>query len=184
MKKIICLLMCIVLGMAMIGCGASDNKKAEKNETQTSSATKENAAKEDFSIKMNDKYTFTDPKDLDFDKRYVLSGDKNSKLLSDMSNMGYEATNIYEILYVKGDKAVAEYQYFVCKNEQSAKDLEEFYSSQGQKVTREESVLYAYTEGEVVQANITMYASLGNMKEETPEAYITFLQNFQGLVKY
>lgn len=187
-KKIVCLFMCTILGITVMGCGKTEEKKnnATDNTTQNVVETTkgEESKEEAFSIKMNKEYTFTDPEDLEFDKRYVLKGDSSSKLMSDMKNYGYNATNMYEILYVKNGEAVKEYQFFVCPDKTSATDLAEFYESQGQEVTQEGSILYACTEKDVLQAHIISYSSMGMMSGETPEDYISFLQSFQGLMEY
>ena len=174
-NKLIAILICVVLGMT--GCSGSSEKEGEsKAETQV--------VDEEFSIAMTDDYTFTDPEELEFDKRIVLTGDESCKLLSDMAKMGYEATNIYHIMYVKDGEAVGEYQYFVTEDEKSAITLAEFYSSQGQQITQQGNVLYAYMDADTSQANIIMFSSMGSISEETPEAYMEEMKNFNGLIEY
>ena len=57
--------------------------------------------------------------------------------------------------------------------------------SQGQNVTQEGNILYASVDGDTLQANITLYASSGNsMSEETVEAYVEMMKNFNGLMDY
>jgi len=181
-KKLICIVTCIMMMSLMFGCSLFTNEDASDKETEKKNSTQE--IDKDFSIRMTDDYTFTDPEELDFDQRFVLVGDANSKLLSDMANMGYEATNMYEILYVKDGTAIGEYQYFVTADEASATELNDFYTSQGQKVTQEGNVLYAYSEGDTIQAAIISFASMGTISEETPEAYIEMMKSFNGLMEY
>ncbi len=176
-NKLIAILMCVVLGIMMAGCGSDDSdSKSEDNAPEID---------KDFSIAMTDNYTFTDPEDLDFNQRYVLVGDESCKLLSDMKNFGYTATNVYQIVYAKDGVAAGEYDYFVTPDEASATELAEFYSSQGQNITQEGNILYASVDGDTLQANITLYASSGNsMSEETVEAYVEMMKNFNGLMDY
>lgn len=181
-KKLVCIMTCIMIMSLMFGCSLFTNEDSSVKDTEK----KDNAQtlEKDFSISMTDNYTFTDPQELDFDQRFVLVGDENSKLLSDMGNMGYAATKMYEILYAKDGVAVGEYQYFVTEDEESATELNEFYSSQGQKVTQEGNVLYAYSEGDTIQATIITFATMGTLSDETPEAYIEMMKSFNGLMEY
>ena len=139
-KKLISILMCAMIGTTVIGCGSSDkdgSKEAgSKTESEADREGETQAVDKDFSLQMTDSYTFTDPQDIDFDQRFVLKGDESCKLLSDMANMGYPATAIYDIVYANDGAAAAEYQYFVAADEAGAASLAEFYTSQGQKIRR------------------------------------------------
>lgn len=184
-NRLISIIMCMMLGVLLLGCSGGN----DSSEEQTESGGKEESSEEqtidkDFSIQMTDSYTFSDPEDLEFDQRFVLTGDESSKLLSDMSNMGYAASEIYLILYAQDGMAVGEYQYFVTPDEASATALAEFYTSQGQQVTQTDNVLYAYSEADIIQASITTFASMGTISDETPEAYIEMMESFNGLVEY
>lgn len=80
-KRLISMIMCVMAGVLLLGCSSGkDGGEQEGSEEQT--------IDKDFSIQMTDSYTFTDPQDIDFDERFVLVGDENCKLLSDMSKMG------------------------------------------------------------------------------------------------
>ncbi len=138
---------------------------------------------EAFSLMITDSYTFTDPEGLAFDQRYVLTGDASSKLLSDIINAGYEVTAMYDIVYEREGKAAGEYQYFVTPDEENAKALEEFYASQGQTVTREGNLLYAFVDGEVLQANIMTFSSMNLMSGETVRDYVDFMIGSYGLTE-
>ncbi len=189
-KRMISILLCAMIGVMMIGCGSSEKDDAGKTDNLAESGSEADDESEtqtidkDFSLQMTDSYTFTDPQELDFDQRLVLEGDENCKLLSDMANMGYKATNIYLIMYAKDGLAVGEYQYFVTPDETSAKELADFYSSQGQQITQEGNILYAYSEADIIQATITTFASMGTLPDETPEAYVEMMKSFNGLVEY
>lgn len=180
-KRLISIMICIMM-LLMIGCGSD---KAENNSAKD--PVKEDESQtidKDFSIEMTDDYTFTDPQDLDFNQRFVLVGDENSKVLSDMANFGLTATKMYDIFYAKDGVPVGEYQYFVTPDEASATALNEFYSSQGQNITQEGNVIYAFSDGDTVEAMIIMFASTGAISAETPEAYIEMMKSFNGLMEY
>ncbi|MCI8640069.1 MAG: hypothetical protein HFG41_13260 [Coprococcus sp.] len=192
-KWISTIIICMMAGaIVLTGCGGKDSaskEEASKSESageETSGAEeegKEEIAK-DFTLAMTDSYTFTDPQDLDFDQRFVLVGEAGCKLLTDMGNMGYNADKMYEILYAKDGVPVGEYQYFVAPDEENAASLAEFYKSQGQNITVEGNVLYAYSEGDVIEATIVTFASTGTITDETPEAYIEMMKSFNGLMEY
>lgn len=184
-NRLISIIMCILLGVVLIGCSGGSNSSSEKEDGgKEQESSEEQTVDKDFSIQMTDSYTFTDPEDLDFDQRFVLTGDESCKLLSDMSNMGYAASNIYLILYAQDGTAVGEYQYFVTSDEESAAELAQFYTSQGQQITQTENVIYAYSEADTIQAAIIAFASMDTISDETPEAYIEMMKSFNGLVEY
>lgn len=187
-KNLISILMCAMIGMSMIGCGSADSDGSKEAGSKTESKADEEGEKQavdkDFSLPMADSYTFTDPQDMEFDQRFVLKGDASCKLLSDMANMGYLATAMYDIVYANDGAAAAEYQYFVAADEAGASSLAQFYTSQGQQITQEGNVIYAYMDGDTLQASITTMASMDVITEETVEAYIEMMKSFNGLVEY
>lgn len=135
-------------------------------------------------IQMADDYTFTDPTDLDFDTRYVYMGYEECKLLSDMKNFGFDVTAMYEILYTKGGEYAGEYQYFICPDETMAADLTAYYQGQGQNVTQDGKAVYAFSDGETLLATVMTYQGMGMIPDETPESYLNFMAEFNGLVEY
>ena len=179
-KKIVAMLLCVFAVSVFGGCGLFTSEDSDTAENETQQQEKQ----EDFSIPMTDTYTFTDPEDLEFDTRYVLTGDASSKLLSDMTNFGFTVSNMYDIVYALDGKPVREYQYFVCPDEASASDLAEYYTSQGQQVTLDGQVLYAVVSGDQVEAMISMHSSLGSMSGDTVEDYVDFMESFNGLTEY
>lgn len=173
-KKLLLVAMSILLIISLMGCGAKEEDAGDKVPE----------IDKDFSLQITDSYTFTDPQDLDFNQRYVLIGDENCKLLNDMQNFGYEASAMYEILYSKDDVPVGEYQFFVCADEAGASELNEFYSSQGQKVTQENNVLYSYTDGDTLEGNFITFSEMKILTDETSEAYIEMMKTSNGLRDY
>ena len=181
-KKLLSLLLAGAMVLSFGGCSlftSSDDTKENDDKQQ-----EETPVEEDFAIQMTDSYTFTDPEDLEFDGRMVLTGGESSKLISDMVNFGFTVSAMYEILYTMDDKAVREYQYFVCPDEASAAELTDYFSSSGQQVTQEGNILYAVLDEDMLEATMAMYVSLGSMTEETPEAYMDFMADFNGLTEY
>lgn len=184
-NRLISIIMCIMLGAFLIGCsGGNDSGSGKEDSGREQESSEEQTIDKDFSIQMTDSYTYKDPEDLDFDQRFVLVGDESCKLLSDMSNMGYTASNIYLVLYVQDGTAVGEYQYFVTPDEASAAALAEFYTSQGQQITQEQNVIHIYSDADTIQAAIITFASMDTISDETPEAYIEMMKSFNGLVEY
>lgn len=98
--------------------------------------------------------------------------------------MGYLASNIYDIVYVNDGIPAGEYQYFVSPDEDSATSLAEFYTSQGQQITQEGNVIYAYVDGDTLEGSIISMAGTGAISDETPDAYIEMMKSFNGLVDY
>ncbi len=183
-KRLISMLMCMMLGVLLIGCSGGNDSDSKKEDGEEQESSEEQAIDKDFTLQMTDSYIFTAPQDIDFDERFVLVGDENSKLLSDMGNMGYKASKMYDIVYVNGGSPVAEYPYFVTPDEASAADLAQFYTSQGQKITQEGNVLYATVDGDTLEGSIISLAGTGAISDETPEAYIEMMKSFNGLVDY
>lgn len=193
--KWIALVFVLVLCVAMTACGGSGGVSPAGNgdaSSQPVPAPSEGAPdveepEQDVvyaPISLSDDYTFTDPTDLDFDTRYVYAGYEGCKLLSDMKYIGYEATAMYEILYTKDGEFVGEYQYFVCADETMAGKLTAYFQGQGQKVTQEGKVLYAFNDGDTVLAMVMTYQGMGLIADETPESYLSFTADFNGLTEY
>ena len=179
-KKLNTVLLCLTLGLAATACGAG----GDKGSSDAGDAGQETTVDKDFSLAMTDTYTYTDPQDLDFDQRFVLKGDESCKLLSDMKNFGYTATNVYQIIYAKDGEGAAEYDYYVTPDEASAQALAQFYTSQGQQVTQEGNVLYSVMDGDTLQATIITLSSQGAMSGDTVEDYAEMMKSSYGLTDY
>ena len=181
-RKWIAMRFCVLAVSVFGGCGLFTS--GDSDEDSAGDETQQQEVQEDFSIPMTDTYTFTDPGDLEFDARYVLTGDENCKLLGDMKNFGFSVSAMYDIVYALDDKPVREYQYFVCPDETSAADLAEYYTSQGQQVIQEGQILYATVSGDQVEALITLHTSSGSMSGDTVKDYVDFTADFNGLTEY
>ena len=206
LKKWIALMLALALCAALTACGSgtatsagNDSAPQEPASAQSGDSTPEeepqsaekSAEGEEPAepvtyapIQMNDDYTFEDPTDLDFDTRYVYVGYESCKLLTDMKNFGYTATAMYEILYTKDGEVAGEYQYFVCEDETAAADLMSFFEGQGQTVTQDGSVLYSFNDADTLLALIMTFEGMGSLPDETPESYLKFTADFNGLEEY
>lgn len=175
-KKIIAAVLCLGLCLSMTACGlgTKEDGSGEKKET----------VDKNFSLAMTENYTFADPEDLDFDQRFVLVGEEGCKLLTDMKNLGYEATKVYMIIYAKDGEAAREYDYYVAPDEAMAQSLAEFYTSQGLEVTQEGNVLFSVVDGDQLQATLISLASNGAMPDETIDSYAKTMKDSNGLTDY
>lgn len=182
MKKLISLLLAVLmLCSVMAGCGNTGNP--DTTEGSTGAANTTGAANANTDIKITDTFSVSDPEGVAYETRHVYFGDKNCMMIQGMTMQGYNASAIYVILYEKEGKAVAEYQVIVCDSEDDANKLKEFYASSGMNLTQEGSVLYMFSDTDMIQGTIAMYAGMGAFSEETVEAYLNYLSTMNGLTK-
>ncbi len=112
-------------------------------------------------IQMTSDDTYSDPEGLQYDKRYVLHGDKNSQLAIQLTTRNHaEVTEVYEIFYIKDGNVVAEYQCFII----------------GGRVTCNE------TKAEELQAMLHNLPSTEQGYEANPDGYLKFMEEVNGLV--
>ena len=159
-KRLISIIMCILLGVLLLGCSGGKDSDSEKEDSGEQESSKEQTIDKDFTLQMTDSYTFTDPQDIDFDESYVLVGD---------------------IVYVNEGTPAGEYQYFVSPDEASAAALAEFYISQGQQIIQEGNIIFSFVDGDTLEGSIVMMAGTGAISDETPEAYIEMMKSFNGV---
>ncbi len=80
-----------------------------------------------FPVEITDKYTFEDPKGLEYDTRYVLYGGEDSGAVSAAGQWsGAQVNGVYEIYYSKDGEIVAGYR---CFDAASAADAEQLKAS-------------------------------------------------------
>ena len=158
---------------------AGDAETAD-NETKDEGTTEGNGGN---SIKITDSFSVPDPEGLTYEMRHVYAGNKDCMMVQGMILQGYNASEVYIILYENEKKAVGEYQVIVCDDKDSADKLKTFYSTAGQNLTQEENILYMYSPEDVIQSTIAMYAGMGAFSSETPDAYLEYLANTNGLTK-
>lgn len=134
-------------------------------------------------IKITDSFSVSDPEGLTYETRHIYMGNKDCMMIQGMVLQGYNANEVYIILYENEKKAVGEYQVIVCEDKENADKLKAFYSTAGQNLTQDENVLYMFSSADVIQSTIAMYAGMGAFSSETPEAYLEYIANTNGLTK-
>lgn len=166
MKKILSAILAVAIITTLL-CGCS---------LFGTGSTGGNAGGSDGPIQMTDKYSFTDPTDLEYEKRYVIYGDENSTMVSSASAYGMVA--VYSITYATADdKPAGGYEFVIVDSEEHAQALKEFYLAQGQTLSATEEdpcVLYAYSDGDTMEGVYVTYQSMGMIKEATVSAYVEF----------
>ncbi len=186
MKKMISMLLAVLmLCSVMAGCGNTGNPDTTTGapENSTGAADTTGGADGNEDIKITDTFSVSDPEGVAYETRHIYSGDKNCMMLQGMTMQGYNASAVYVILYENEGKAVGEYQIIVTDSEEDANKLKTFYTSVGQNLTQEGAVLYTFSDADMIQSSITMYAGLGAISEDTVEAYLNYLSTTNGLTK-
>lgn len=170
MKKILCAVMTLVMLAAMLtACGStSGNEKPGNEPSGTETVTYD-------PIKITEDYTFEDPTDIEFDKRYVLACDENSPMVSSAADYGMTAA--YTIIYAKEDAPVASYDFLVVDTEEHAKALVDLYATQGSTLTAVDgnpTVLTSSMDGDTMEGTLVAFQSYGMISEATVSAYVEF----------
>ena len=168
MKKILCAVMALVMLAAMlVGCGSTSNNGGNKP------ADPETVSYDPVKISKN--YTFEDPTDIEFDKRYVITCDETSPMVASAASYGMSAA--YTILYAKEDAPVAQYDFMVVDTEEHAQGVIDLYASQGtalKALDDDATVVYASSDGDTVEGSIVAMQSAGIISETTVSAYVEF----------
>ena len=132
-------------------------------------------------VKMTDSYTFEDPADLAFDTRYVLHCDENSTFVSNAASYGVVGT--YSILYEKDGAPAGDYEFFICDTAEHTQGVIDLYAAQGTTLNAAEEdpcVVYAFTDGDTLEASIAMMQGVGAIKDATVAAYADFMKGNTG----
>ena len=173
MKKILCAVMTLVMLAAMLtACGSTSGNGGNENPGNTPSDP-ETVSYEP--VKITEKYTFEDPTDIEFDKRYVITCDENSPMVAATASYGMSAA--YTILYAKEDAPVAQYDFMVVDTEEHAQGVIDLYASQGtalKALDDDATVVYASSDGDTVEGSIVAMQSAGVISETTVSAYVEF----------
>ena len=173
MKKILCAVMALVMLAAMlVGCGSTSNNGGNENPGNTPSDP-ETVSYEP--VKITEKYTFEDPTDIEFDKRYVIACNENSPMVAAAASYGMSAA--YTILYAKEVAPVAQYDFMVVDTEEHAQGVIDLYASQGtalKALDDDATVVYASSDGDTVEGSIVAMQSAGVISETTVSAYVEF----------
>lgn len=141
-----------------------------------------------FPVEITDKYTFEDPKGLEYDTRYVLYGGKGSGAVSAVSMAGATANGVYDIYYLKDGEIVRGYRCFDAASTADAEQLKAIYGYQTVVGEDGEPVQTGMGEAEVagrvtvlqwdpdmLKMMISVYS-----KDGTPEGYMQALKKNDG----
>ena len=170
MKKILCAVMTLVMLAAMLtACGSTSGNEKPANETPGNETVSYDP------VKISENYTFEDPTDIEFDKRYVITCDETSPMVAAAASYGMSAT--YTIIYAKEDAPVAQYDFMVVDTEENAKAVIDLYASQGttlKTLDEDATVLWASSDGDTVEGSLVALQSSGMISEATVSAYVEF----------
>ena len=132
-----------------------------------------------FPVEITDKYTFEDPKGLEYDTRYVLYGGEDSGAASAASGVGAAVNGVYEIYYLKDGELVAVYRCYDVASADDAAQIESMYGGMGEvEVTGR--VACINMDLAMIESMMEMYVQMGYADEATPEAYMAALYKNEG----
>lgn len=132
-----------------------------------------------FPVEITDKYTFEDPKGLEYDTRYVLYGGEDSGAASAASGVGAAVNGVYEIYYLKDGELVAVYRCYDAASADDAAQIESMYGGMGEvEVTGR--VACINMDLAMIESMMEMYVQMGYADEATPEAYMAALYKNEG----
>lgn len=165
-KKLLCAVLAAgLIASVLSGCSLFSTGEAGGDKEGSSGA-----------IEMTDKYTFEDPADLEYAKRYVIYGDENSIFVSSAKDYGLKGA--YSIVYAdENDQPLGEYQFMICGSEEDAQSVSQMYEAQGIALTAAEDdpvVLYTFSDKDTFSGNLIALQSVGIISETTASAYVDF----------
>lgn len=132
-----------------------------------------------FPVEITDKYTFEDPKGLEYDTRYVLYGGEGSGAVTAAGQIGSQVNGVYEIYYLKDGKLAAVYRCYDAASADDAAQIESMYGGMGEvKVTGR--VACINMDVSMMESMMEMYVQMGYADEATPEAYMAALHKNEG----
>ncbi len=132
-----------------------------------------------FPVEITDKYTFEDPKGLEYDTRYVLYGGEDSGAVSAAGQIGSQVNGVYEIYYLKDGKLAAVYRCYDAASADDAAQIESMYGGMGEvEVTGR--VACIDMDLAMIESMMEMYVQMGYADEATPEAYMAALYKNEG----
>jgi hypothetical protein len=132
-----------------------------------------------FEVKVTDKFTITDPEDIEYDTRYVLYGSEDCIGVTSVpkkdNGVETKVESLYVVLYVKNNEPAAEYRYYLSKSEEGAQAVKRAY---GNTDTVKGRICFkATTSSDEIKSLIHMLYqySDGALEDETPKAYLNYL---------
>lgn len=132
-----------------------------------------------FPVEITDKYTFEDPKGLEYDTRYVLYGGEDSGAVSAASGVGAAVNGVYEIYYLKDGELVAVYRCYDAASADDAAQIESMYGGMGE-VEITGRVACINMDVSMMESMMELYVQMGYADEATPEAYMAALHKNEG----
>lgn len=171
-KNVLCAVLALALAaMSLAGCSLFSTGEAG-GDAETGSAP----------VKMTDNFTFEDPADLEYAKRYVIYCDENSQSVATAKDYG--VTAMYSILYAdENDQPLGDYEYMVCDTEEHAQAVMELYENFGSPLTACEAdptVLYSSSDGDTFTATLAMFQSQGVISAATVSAFVDYYAETSG----
>ena len=134
----------------------------------------------EFSLKISDSYTFTDPKGLHFDTRYVLHGDASCSTAGTVSkSAGVSVKEVYDILYTENGAPVKEFVFYVTADNAEARKIADTYQN-GAKAIGDVAIMK--NSAETVQQTISYLAYVG--METSVAGYLQYLVSSGGMNSY
>ena len=125
----------------------------------------------EFSLKISDSYTFTDPEGLHFDTRYVLHGDASCSTAGTVSkSAGVSVKEVYDILYTENGTPVKEFVFYVTADNAEARKIADTYQNGAKAI---DDVAIMENSAETVQQMIGYMSYFG--EEATLEGYIRYM---------
>ena len=176
MKKVLCLILVLLMCVSMLAaCGNKDDADDGKEGGDPA----ENPTLEP--VKLTDKFSFADPTDLEFDTRYVLYYGPDNMLVMASADDGMLAE--YTIIYARGEKAVAEYTFYILDTAENAKALYnemESYARTPEYVEGDDTIIVDYTDEYALEANLDIFV-MGELLTDTKvTTYVDFYVGYYG----
>ncbi len=164
MKKLLCAILTIAMTAALLS-GCSLFSSGDGDDSNSGSSTDP--------VKMTDSYTFTDPSDIEFEKRYVVRIDETSGLIQQLYSE--ELKGIYGVFYADAnDGPVVGYEFMICTSPESVQEITNRFASGGLTLIATEEdplVLYYITDADGLEANMVSYVASGLASEAVVSAY-------------
>ncbi len=171
MKKTLCLVLSMLMLLGTL-CGCS--LFTSGNESGNAGSTGD--------IKMTEKYSFKDPKDLEFAKRYALYCDENSPTVASASAFG--VLSMYAVLYADAeDQPLAYYEFMVCDTPENAQTVITMYAAFGTAlvpVEEDPCVIFATSDGDTFGAMLIALQASGLLTDTTASAYVDYYKTYNG----
>lgn len=172
MKKLLCVVLSLAMSATLLsGCSLFATNTGDAGSEGSSGA-----------IEMTEKYTFEDPADLEYAKRYVIYCDENSTAVAPAKDYG--VTAMYSILYAdENDQPLGDYEFMVCDTEENAEAVIDLYTSFGSALNTAEAdptVLYSSSDGDTFTATLAIFQSQGVISAATVSAYVEYFAGYSG----